>query len=65
MLTEEDFDRWVNSRFSDLSEEFVEANEDKFQEFAWKKFEHFRQNMDDYINNERAEDLIDQRGEPK
>lgn len=52
MMNEEDFDKWVNRRFSDLAEEFVDENEDKFNDFAWKKFEHFLQNADDYINSE-------------
>jgi len=46
----EDFEKWVSTRFSDLAEDFVEENEDKFSDFAWKKFEKYLQIESEVIN---------------
>jgi hypothetical protein len=54
--SEDDFSDWVNKRFSDLAEEFADKNEEKFDEFCWEKFEKFRQNYDDIVNEEKEED---------
>ena len=41
------FENWKNRRFDDLAVEFVEANEDKFEDWAYGKFIEFLQNQDE------------------